>query len=122
MWASIRRGIPTSPRSVRISGWTPEPSISRPILPTPRRSVSDCTEGGRRGDVDQPHSHPYIGPQHSELERRQMPWDNNTGGCGRNNGGGPWGQAPQGGGGPKRGGTPRLEDILNRGRDQFRGT
>src|SRR5690349_10116755 len=51
-----------------------------------------------------------------------MPWDNNTGGGGRNNnGGGPWGQAPQGGG-PKRGGTPRLEDILNRGRDQFRGT
>jgi modulator of FtsH protease HflK len=52
-----------------------------------------------------------------------MPWDNNTGGGGRNNnGGGPWGQAPQGGGGPKRGGTPRLEDILNRGRDQFRGS
>ena len=49
-----------------------------------------------------------------------MPWDNNTGG-GRNNGGGPWGQAPQGGG-PRRGGTPSLEDILNRGRDRFRGS
>jgi membrane protease subunit HflK len=50
-----------------------------------------------------------------------MPWDNNTGG-GRNNnnGGGPWGQAP-GGGSPRRGGTPSLEDILNRGRDRFRG-
>jgi len=48
-----------------------------------------------------------------------MPWDNNTGGGGRgNNTGGPWGQAPQGGG-PKRGGTPSLEDILNRGRDRF---
>src|SRR5215475_10749409 len=50
-----------------------------------------------------------------------MPWDNNTGGGGRNpNSGGPWGQAPQGGG-PRRGGTPSLEDILNRGRDRFRG-
>ena len=47
-----------------------------------------------------------------------MPWDNNTGGGGRNNGGGPWGQAPQG---PRRGGTPSLEDILNRGRDRFQG-
>jgi membrane protease subunit HflK len=47
-----------------------------------------------------------------------MPWDNNTGGGGRNSGG-PWGQAPQGG--PRRGGTPRLEDILNRGRDRFQG-
>jgi len=53
-----------------------------------------------------------------------MPWDNNTGGGGRNpNGGGPWGQPPSGGGnGPRRGGTPSLEDILNRGRDRFRGT
>jgi membrane protease subunit HflK len=50
-----------------------------------------------------------------------MPWDNNTGGGGRNsNSGGPWGQAP-GGGGPRRGGTPSLEDILSRGRDQFQG-
>lgn len=51
-----------------------------------------------------------------------MPWDNNTGGGGRNsNSGGPWGQAP-GGGGPRRGGnTPNLEDILSRGRDQFQG-
>lgn len=49
-----------------------------------------------------------------------MPWDNNTGGGGRNNGGGPWGQVP-GGGGPRRGGTPSLEDILNRGREQFGG-
>ena len=47
-----------------------------------------------------------------------MPWDNNTGGGGRNNSGGPWGQAPQG---PRRGGTPSLEDILNRGRDRFQG-
>jgi membrane protease subunit HflK len=47
-----------------------------------------------------------------------MPWDNNTGGGGRNNNGGPWGQAPQG---PRRGGTPSLEDILNRGRDRFQG-
>jgi membrane protease subunit HflK len=53
-----------------------------------------------------------------------MPWDNNTGGGGRNNNsGGPWGQAPQGGGsgGPKRGGTPSLEDILKTGRDRFQG-
>ncbi|HEX4297211.1 MAG TPA: FtsH protease activity modulator HflK [Devosia sp.] len=55
-----------------------------------------------------------------------MPWDNTTGGGGRNNSGGPWGQAPQGGGGgggngPRRGGTPSLEDILSRGRDRFRG-
>ena len=52
-----------------------------------------------------------------------MPWDNNTGGGGRNsNSGGPWGQAPGGGGGPRRGGgTPSLEDILSRGRDQFQG-
>jgi membrane protease subunit HflK len=49
-----------------------------------------------------------------------MPWDNNTGGGGRNNGGGPWGQVP-GGGGPRRGGTPSLEDILSRGREQFGG-
>ena len=49
-----------------------------------------------------------------------MPWDNNTGGGGRNNSGGPWGQAPQGGG-PRRGGTPSLEDILNRGRDRLQG-
>ena len=50
-----------------------------------------------------------------------MPWDNNTGGGGRNNNpGGPWGQAPQGGG-PKRGGTPSLEDILKTGRDRFQG-
>ncbi len=54
-----------------------------------------------------------------------MPWDNNTGGGGRNNnGGGPWGQAPGGGGGgngPRRGGTPSLEDILKNGRDRFQG-
>jgi len=52
-----------------------------------------------------------------------MPWENNGGGGGRNTGG-PWGQAPGGGGGgPRRpgGNTPNLEDILNRGRDQFRG-
>jgi len=49
-----------------------------------------------------------------------MPWDNNTGGGGRNNNGGPWGQAPQGGG-PRRGGTPNLEEILNRGRDSLQG-
>ena len=48
-----------------------------------------------------------------------MPWDNNTGGSGRNNGG-PWGQVP-GGGGPRRGGTPSLEEILARGRDRFQG-
>lgn len=51
-----------------------------------------------------------------------MPWDNNSNGGGRP--GGPWGQIPGGGGGgPRRtgGGTPNLEDILNRGRDQFRG-
>ena len=52
-----------------------------------------------------------------------MPWESNGGGGGRNNSGGPWGQAPGGGGGPRRpsGNTPNLEDILNRGRDQFRG-
>jgi modulator of FtsH protease HflK len=47
-----------------------------------------------------------------------MPWDNNTGGGGRS--GGPWGQAPSGGG-PRRGGTPSLEEILARGRDRFQG-
>ncbi len=47
-----------------------------------------------------------------------MPWDSNTGGGGRNNSSGPWGQAPQG---PRRGGTPSLEDILNRGRDRLQG-
>lgn len=54
-----------------------------------------------------------------------MPWENNGGGGGRSNNGGPWGQAPGGGGGPRRpaggGNTPNLEDILNRGRDQFKG-
>ena len=55
-----------------------------------------------------------------------MPWESNGGGGGRNNNGGPWGQAPGGGGsgGPRRpggGNTPNLEDILTRGRDQFRG-
>jgi len=55
-----------------------------------------------------------------------MPWENNGGGGGRGNNGGPWGQAPGGGGGggPRRpggGNTPNLEDILNRGRDQFKG-
>jgi membrane protease subunit HflK len=51
-----------------------------------------------------------------------MPWDNNTGGGRGPGGGGPWGQAPQGsGGGPRRGGTPNLEEILSRGRDRFQG-
>ncbi|MDP3316350.1 MAG: protease modulator HflK, partial [Devosia sp.] len=57
-----------------------------------------------------------------------MPWDNNTGGGGRNNNGGPWGQVPGGGGGGggggnnrRPGGSPNLEDILARGRDQFQG-
>jgi membrane protease subunit HflK len=53
-----------------------------------------------------------------------MPWDNNTGGGRNPNNGGPWGQVPGGGGGGgggRRGGTPSLEDILNRGRDRFRG-
>src|SRR5882724_8373494 len=51
-----------------------------------------------------------------------MPWDNNTGGGGRNNNGGPWGQPPGGSGGPKKtGGTPNLEELLNRGRDRFQG-
>lgn len=53
-----------------------------------------------------------------------MPWDNNTGGGGRNgNGGGPWGQPPSGGGGGNKrgGGSPNLEEILSRGRDQFKG-
>jgi membrane protease subunit HflK len=49
-----------------------------------------------------------------------MPWDNNTGGGGRNNGGGPWGQ-PSGGGPRKSGGTPSLEDLLSRSRDRFQG-
>lgn len=53
-----------------------------------------------------------------------MPWENNGGGGDRNKSGGPWGQAPGGGGGPRKpggGNTPSLEDILNRGRDSFRG-
>src|SRR3569833_2007724 len=49
-----------------------------------------------------------------------MPWDNNTGGGGRNNGGGPWGQ-PSGGGPRKSGGTPSLEVLLSRSRDRFQG-
>jgi membrane protease subunit HflK len=50
-----------------------------------------------------------------------MPWDNNTGGGGRGNSGGPWGQ-PSGGGGPRKGsGTPSLEELLSRGRDRFGG-
>jgi len=50
-----------------------------------------------------------------------MPWDTNTSGGG--GGGGPWGQSPGGGGGPNRGGgnVPNLEEMLNRGRDQFQG-
>jgi modulator of FtsH protease HflK len=48
-----------------------------------------------------------------------MPWDNNGGG-------GPWGQEPGGGGGrgpkrPSNNNTPDLEDLLKRGREQFRG-
>ena len=51
-----------------------------------------------------------------------MPWDNNTGGGRGPGGGGPWGQAPQGGGGgPRRGGTPNLEEILSRGRNSLQG-
>lgn len=64
-----------------------------------------------------------------------MPWDNNSGGNGGNNGGGPWGQAPGGGRGPKRpnGGSgggggngggqtpPNLEELLTKGREQFKG-
>src|SRR5579872_3224026 len=51
-----------------------------------------------------------------------MPWDNNTGGGGRNNNGGPWGQPPGGSGGPRKsGGTPNLEELLNRGRERFGG-
>jgi membrane protease subunit HflK len=51
-----------------------------------------------------------------------MPWDNNTGGGGRNTGGGPWGQPPGGSGGPRKtGGTPSLEELLSRGRDRFQG-
>jgi membrane protease subunit HflK len=50
-----------------------------------------------------------------------MPWDNNTGGGGRNTGGGPWGQ-PSGGGGPRKtGNTPSLEELLKSGRDRFQG-
>ncbi len=50
-----------------------------------------------------------------------MPWDNNSNDGGRP--GGPWGQAPGGGGGPRRPGNtgPNIEDLFNRGRDQFRG-
>jgi membrane protease subunit HflK len=47
-----------------------------------------------------------------------MPWDNNTGGGGR---GGPWGPPPTGGGPRRPGGTPNLDDILNRGRSWFGG-
>jgi membrane protease subunit HflK len=50
-----------------------------------------------------------------------MPWDNNTGGGGRGNNGGPWGPPPTGGGPRRPGGTPSLEDILNRGRARFGG-
>lgn len=49
-----------------------------------------------------------------------MPWENNGGGGGRS--GGPWGQAPEGGGPRRPGGpTPNLEDLLNRGREQLGG-
>ena len=44
-----------------------------------------------------------------------MPWN-------ENNSGGPWGQSPGGGGGgPRRPSGPNLEEILNQGRDQFKG-
>ncbi len=57
-----------------------------------------------------------------------MPWDNKSGGSGGNKGG-PWGQVPGGGGGgrgprrPAGGGknAPNLEDLLSKGRDQFKG-
>ena len=49
-----------------------------------------------------------------------MSWDNNSGG-----GGGPWGQGPKGtGGGPRGPGgptPPNLEEMLSRGREQFKG-
>jgi modulator of FtsH protease HflK len=53
-----------------------------------------------------------------------MPWENNSNDGGRP--GGPWGQIPGGGGGgngPRRpgGNGPNIEDLFNRGRDQFRG-
>jgi membrane protease subunit HflK len=51
-----------------------------------------------------------------------MSWDNKGGGGRNNNTGGPWGQAPGGGNSPRRpGGTPNLEEILNRGRERFQG-
>lgn len=49
-----------------------------------------------------------------------MSWNDNRGGGGRGNGGGPWGQ-PSGGGGGRRPGGPNIEDILSRGRDRFSG-
>ena len=54
-----------------------------------------------------------------------MSWDNNSGG-----GGGPWGQGPKGSGGPKGprgpsgsggGNPPTLEEMLSKGREQFKG-
>ncbi len=50
-----------------------------------------------------------------------MSWNDNRGGGGRGNGGGPWGQSPGSGGGGRRPGGPNLEDILSRGRDRFSG-
>ncbi|MBU1174675.1 MAG: FtsH protease activity modulator HflK [Alphaproteobacteria bacterium] len=49
-----------------------------------------------------------------------MPWDNNSNdGGGRN--GGPWGQIPGGGGGPRRpgGNSTNIEDLFKRGRDHL---
>ena len=48
-----------------------------------------------------------------------MPWDNNSNDGGRN--GGPWGQIPGGGGGPRRpgGNQTNIEDLFKRGRDQL---
>ena len=75
-------------------------------------------------------AHPYKGstirPQalqaatRGPIERKFMPWNNQSGG-----GGGPWGRRPVVGGARVRavavGSTPNLEEILSRGRDRFQG-
>src|SRR6185312_3355103 len=52
-----------------------------------------------------------------------MPWTNQTGGGGNDNGRGPWGRGPSGGGSGSSGGgnpPPDLEELLRRSQDRLR--
>ena len=101
----------------------PGRSAWRPIPATPRRFASGCIAGGHRADVDQPHSPPYIGPQHRRARKASDALGQQYGGrrpqqWRRSLGAGAAGRRRR----AKAGRHPSLEDILNRGRDRFRGT